>query len=193
MMITVTAVTTLLRQQMMIIMITMLRMVIRRIRWDELTYLNLLCFESHRSLQPRTSPFSCWYYSVKCVLLWCSSVSDVAQPQHILSACQRCCCLNYFGDVVWIWRIIALKCAMSASGRLHYMKSNRWLSTTCAICWGDLSDFRSNNCQRNEGANRKAISSDSDSIALWRRKKTKGLEWKKISNIIQQRISMLVY
>lgn len=50
---------------------------------------------------------------------------------------------------------------------------------------GDLSDFRCNNCQRNEGANRKAIPSDSDNITLWRRRKQKGLEWKKISNIKQ--------
>lgn len=112
---------------------------------------------------------------MKCVLLWCNSVSDVAQPRHILSACQRRCCVNYFGDVVWIWRIIALKCATSASGPLHYMKSNRWLSTTCAICWADLSDFRCNNCQRNEGARRKAISSDSDNITHLEARKTKGI------------------
>lgn len=48
------------------------------------------------------------------------------------------------------------------------MKPNRWLSTTSAIYWGDLSDFKCNNCQRNEGVNQKAISSDSDSITLWR-------------------------
>ena len=112
---------------------------------------------------------------MKCVPLWCNSVSDVARPRHISSACQRCCCVNYFGDVVWVRCIIALKCATSASGPLHYMKSNRWLSTTCAICWADLSDFRCNNCQRNEGARRKAISSDSDNITHLEAWKTKGI------------------
>ena len=40
---------------------------------------------------------------------------------HMLSACQRRWGVNYFGDVVWIRRIIALK--TSGSGPLHYMKS----------------------------------------------------------------------
>lgn len=156
---------TLLLQQTTIIMIMMLRMVIRAMRCSH------FCFKSHKILQTLTSPFRLKYHFLKCVLLWCNSVSDMAALQHILSACQGCFCVNYFGDVVWIWCIIALKCATSASGPLHYMKSNRWLSTTCAICWGDLSDFRCNNCQRNEGANQKAISSDSDNITLWRCRK----------------------
>lgn len=47
--------------------------------------------------------------------------------------------VNDFGNIVCMWCIIALKCATSASGPLHYMKSTRWLSTTWAICWADLS------------------------------------------------------
>lgn len=156
-MMTITA--TLLLRRSIIIMIMVQRMAIRRMGSDELAHWILLCFSW-------TSPFSCWYHFLKHVLLCCSSVSDAAQLQHILFACQRCCCVNYFGDVVWIWCIIAPKCAMSASGPLHYVKSNRWLSATCAICWGDLADFRCNNCQRKGGADQKAISSDSDNITF---------------------------
>lgn len=85
----------------------------------------------------------------------CSAVSDMVRLQRILSACQRCWSLNYFGDAVWMWCIIALKRAMNTTGPLHYMKPNRWLSATCAICRGDLSDFRCNNCQRNDRPNQK--------------------------------------
>lgn len=112
----------------------------------------------------------------------CSAVSDMVQLQRSLSEMS----LNYFGDAVWMWCIIALKRAMSTTGPLHYMKPNRWLSATCVICRGDLSDFRCNNCQRNDRPNQKAISSNCDNITLWRPRKQR--HWK-ISNIIGQQIA----
>lgn len=39
------------------------------------------------------------YYTLKCVLLCCKSVSDVAEPQHILSACHRCCSKLLWGSM----------------------------------------------------------------------------------------------
>lgn len=106
------------------------------------------------------------------------------QIRHILFSCQRCCSVN---DVVWMWSIIAMRCGVRSSGPIHGMKPNRWLSTTCAICWGDLSDFRCNNCQRKWLSDPEKQSPQTcDNIALWKqRHHMKGI----ISNIIQQWIT----
>ncbi len=89
-----------------------------------LTLLNLLWF---KSLQTWTSPFYCLIsFSETCptVMQFCITCGAA---QHILSSCQRCCCVNYFGDVVWIRCIIALKCAMSAHGPLIWNLTDGFL------------------------------------------------------------------
>lgn len=162
---------------MTILMIIMLEMVTRAMGW--LIYSVIFCFKTQKSLQIWTGTFCVYYYSLKCVLLCCNSVLDVAELKHILSAFHRCCRSKlpwgYSLDMVYYWRciwcIITLNVCTSVKRPLHYMKSNRCLYTSRAICWGNLSDFRCNNCQRNKGVNQKASSSDSDKGTLWRKQK----------------------
>lgn len=99
-------------------------------------------------------------------------VSDVAEPRRRLFVCRRemllCKLLWAGGGSLDTARYYSEMCHECRRGGYVYMKPNRWLCTTCAICRGDpppSSDIRCNNCQRNEGAHQKKKQSPQTAIA----------------------------
>lgn len=95
-----------------------------------------------------------------------------AAPAHIVCLSETFLCKWLQGcslDTVYYCSAMCHGC-QRGPGYIIWILTDGFLQT-CAICRGDLSDFRCNNCQRNEGAEREAISSDGDNITLWSRRK----------------------